>query len=381
MKSIQIEESKLRFLLENKTKKEVAELFGCCVETLRKRCLEYGIESDKPEYNIEIVKALFSEKGCELLETEYINNKHPMNYRCVCGTLSKIQLNKFLSGQRCKECKRRKFIGENNHKWNPNKTDDDRKEDRKYFEYIQWTKQVMARDGYICQICKKHTDLNVHHLYSYDKHVDKRLDPDNGISLCESCHKLFHQKYGYGNNTREQFINQFLFHLNEISEFEFTNVTEKCALDVYDFLGCGNSKEIDRVATDSIRVSLNNILFSGRVVLCEGEKDGSFGLFNEKVGKIDVPCLDIDIVCDPVDGSTRSSNYQADACCILCLASKGCFYIPKTHYMKKLVMRENLYMTLDKTNLLEVPVKELAKNISEVLQRKPIVSLLRDWGS
>lgn len=28
---------------------------------------------------------------------------------------------------------------------------------------------------------------------------------DNGVTLCDPCHKMFHERYGFGNNTEEQF--------------------------------------------------------------------------------------------------------------------------------------------------------------------------------
>ena len=97
-------------------------------------------------------------------------------------------------------------IGENNPLWNPNKTHEQRVKERKTYENAQWRNAVFERDDYICQCCnQKGGALVAHHLYSYDIYEDKRYDIDNGIVLCEKCHKQFHSDYGYGHNTTEQF--------------------------------------------------------------------------------------------------------------------------------------------------------------------------------
>ena len=72
--------------------------------------------------------------------------------------------------------------------------------------------KVLKRDNYTCQKChmRKHeSELKAHHKDSCNWSIDKRLDIDNGATLCDDCHKLFHHLYGYGDNTVEQF-NEFL---------------------------------------------------------------------------------------------------------------------------------------------------------------------------
>lgn len=101
-------------------------------------------------------------------------------------------------------------IGEANPNWNPELTPEERERGRKYPEYYDFLRTVMKRDNYSCQICATHGDtLNVHHLNSYDWDKENRTNPDNGITLCKTCHTDFHMKYGYGKNTREQF-NEYL---------------------------------------------------------------------------------------------------------------------------------------------------------------------------
>lgn len=98
---------------------------------------------------------------------------------------------------------------ENNPLWNPNKTDEERNQDRTNKEYKLFLNKVLYRDNYTCRCCgtksTKDNNLIVHHLDGYNWCIEKRTDDTNGITLCENCHKKFHGNYGHGNNTKEQF--------------------------------------------------------------------------------------------------------------------------------------------------------------------------------
>lgn len=81
-------------------------------------------------------------------------------------------------------------------------------------EYIQWRKKVYHRDNYTCQCCGIHgaTDFNAHHIMNWKDYPDLRFDPDNGITLCQNCHSLFHSIYGKRHNNQDQltdFINLY----------------------------------------------------------------------------------------------------------------------------------------------------------------------------
>lgn len=111
--------------------------------------------------------------------------------------------------------------GEKNHNWgkfgklNPNWKGGLSKIGQRFRtspEYQKWHKEVIRRDNYICQKCGFFQDrrfLIVHHIESFHKNSELRLEVKNGIVLCEVCHKEFHDKYGRGNNTGEQ-LEEFL---------------------------------------------------------------------------------------------------------------------------------------------------------------------------
>ena len=68
---------------------------------------------------------------------------------------------------------------------------------RKTPQYAAWRSAVFERDGYRCAICGEVGGrLNAHHIKPFAKYPDLRLDIDNGITLCEECHKEVHRKKG-----------------------------------------------------------------------------------------------------------------------------------------------------------------------------------------
>ena len=97
--------------------------------------------------------------------------------------------------------------GELSPQWNPNRSHEQRVKERKTFEYAQWRKSVFDKDDYTCQCCgdDRGGNLVAHHLNSYPEHKEERYKIENGITLCEKCHKEFHHIYGYGDNTKEQY--------------------------------------------------------------------------------------------------------------------------------------------------------------------------------
>lgn len=64
-------------------------------------------------------------------------------------------------------------------------------------EYKEWRTKVFQRDGFTCQICGQvGGKLNAHHIKHFSKDKNNRLNMDNGITLCEECHRLVHKVEG-----------------------------------------------------------------------------------------------------------------------------------------------------------------------------------------
>ncbi len=83
------------------------------------------------------------------------------------------------------------------------------KRDKFNREENKWRKKVFKRDGYICQKCDvKGGYLISHHIKSWAICLKLRFVVSNGITFCKECHKMFHKKYGYKNNSKQ--LKEFL---------------------------------------------------------------------------------------------------------------------------------------------------------------------------
>ncbi len=78
----------------------------------------------------------------------------------------------------------------------------DRKDD---YLFVRWARAVKKRDHYMCQLCEGRGELNSHHLNGWNTFPDERYSIENGVTLCKTCHNQFHDRYGRGGNTKEQF--------------------------------------------------------------------------------------------------------------------------------------------------------------------------------
>lgn len=61
-------------------------------------------------------------------------------------------------------------------------------------DYKLWRANVYQRDKWRCKICKNKKRIEAHHIYPLRLHYKKRLELDNGITLCFRCHRLIFGK-------------------------------------------------------------------------------------------------------------------------------------------------------------------------------------------
>ena len=140
---------------------------------------------------------------------KYIDNHTGVKCQCeICGNVwspkPNVSLGKKSCG--CPQCAINNNRGENSARWKHDKTQEEREQSRGYYEYNQWREKVFEENHHTCECCGQHGGtLNAHHKDGYNWCIERRLDVTNGVVLCEDCHKDFHNIYGYGYNTEEQY--------------------------------------------------------------------------------------------------------------------------------------------------------------------------------
>ena len=62
-------------------------------------------------------------------------------------------------------------------------------------EYKNWRENVFKRDNYTCKKCgKRGVEIQAHHVKPWALYPALRYEVNNGITLCNECHKEIHKK-------------------------------------------------------------------------------------------------------------------------------------------------------------------------------------------
>ncbi|KKN74752.1 hypothetical protein LCGC14_0387940 [marine sediment metagenome] len=56
-------------------------------------------------------------------------------------------------------------------------------------EFYQWRKAVLERDNHTCQDCGRTEKVDAHHIRSIIDYPEGVFEIDNGLAVCENCHK------------------------------------------------------------------------------------------------------------------------------------------------------------------------------------------------
>ncbi len=150
---------------------------------------------------------------------------------------------------------------------------------------------------------------------------------------------------------------------------EFVRVTELAAIASSKWTGKGDRKAADQDAVDAMRASLNQIEFSGEIVIGEGAKDESAELYvGEKVGKGTGPSLDIAV--DPLECTDSVASGRPNALTVIAVGPQGSLYRAADSYMEKIAVNHEAKNVIDldaptKDNIAKV-AKALGKDVSEI---------------
>ena len=127
-------------------------------------------------------------------------------------------------------------------------------------------------------------------------------------------------------------MNKLLYNIMETSS--------KAAIACYDWIGIGDEKNADQAAVESMRLSLNELEISGKVVIGEGERDQAPMLYiGEMLGRSG---MKIDIAVDPLEGTALCAHNKPDAISVLVVAAKGTMLNAPDVYMEKIAIGSGL---------------------------------------
>ena len=176
----------------------------CSHKNVRWKCSYEEVKTRAKQNNLELISP----------KEDYQNSASKLKYKCSCGKIFTTSPKQITKGKcRCNECEYELKCGENNYLYDNNKSAKER--DRERGRIRKWRQEVYKRDNYTCQRCHtKGGDLNAHHINGYSWDKSNRINVDNGITLCERCHKEYHKEYGYFNTNATDFIEFIKFHAN-----------------------------------------------------------------------------------------------------------------------------------------------------------------------
>ena len=143
---------------------------------------------------------------------------------------------------------------------------------------------------------------------------------------------------------------------------EFVRVTELAAIEAAKWIGRGDGKAADKAAVDAMRTALNQIAFSGEIVIGEGAKDESHELYvGEKVGNGNAP--EVDIAVDPLECTDSVAYGRTNAITVIATGPKGTLYKAADSYMQKLAVPPSAKNIVD----LDAPVKDTIQKVAKAL--------------
>lgn len=180
-------------------------------EKQKVECVICGKQIEMLESRLRYRKNPICSKECKSKLLSKLKHKDKIKLKCpICNKYFEVypyRLKQRLMMCCSKECSFKLQCETKHPRYNSNISDIDRIERRKIKDNVIWRNKVFEKDNYTCDICKQYGGkLEAHHLNGYNWDKENRFNLDNGITLCNKCHKNFHNKYGRGNNTKEQYL-------------------------------------------------------------------------------------------------------------------------------------------------------------------------------
>jgi len=150
---------------------------------------------------------------------------------------------------------------------------------------------------------------------------------------------------------------------------KFIRVVENAAIASARTMGRGERELSDKVATESMRGTMDSIPMRGTIVIGEGERDKAPMLYiGERVGAefrdgMEVP--EVDIAVDPLEGTNLCATGGPGSITVLAASEAGGLLHAPDCYMEKIVVGPSCKGAVD----LEAPVAENLKEIAKRMER------------
>ena len=171
---------------------------------------------------------------------------------------------------------------------------------------------------------------------------------------------------------------------------EILGVAEKAAIACAEWNGKGDKVAADQAATTAMRNAFNDIDFSGRIVIGEGERDEAPMLFiGEELGR---GGEEIDIAVDPLEGTNLCAANKANALTTIAIAPRGALlYAPDT-YMWKIAAGPacagKVHIDATPAENVQAVADALGKDVSDVVvcildrdRHQELISQVREAGA
>lgn len=141
--------------------------------------------------------------------------------------------------------------------------------------------------------------------------------------------------------------------------------TESAAIAASHWVGTGDKLQADKAASEAMKNRLNQLDFAGKILIGEGKKDKSYGLFaGEKVGKrTNTPDAKFyDLAVDPIDGTRPTVTSGPEAMSVLAIAQEKALFTTEAFYMHKIafgpeIARETM---LSLTDPLDITIERIS---------------------
>jgi fructose-1,6-bisphosphatase class II len=170
---------------------------------------------------------------------------------------------------------------------------------------------------------------------------------------------------------------------------DFLIASEKAAISAATVRGKGDGKLADKLATDSLRISLNKLNYQVRVVIGEGERDEAPMLYIDEILGNSSSNLSIDLAVDPLECTTNCAQNLPNSMSVMVVAKEGSLLSAPDTYMMKICgsskLKGHLSINYSTVKNLQICCEKLNKKPEElkivVMDRERHLEIINDMRS